>query len=105
MAQRGAPKGNQNRKGKLLTLSKDVAERIAAAGCDPFMEMIEIARECKERGTTQDLQIAAMLHKELAQYCAPKHRAIEHTGTIDVNATVTTIRNVIIDSQVVSHET
>ncbi len=91
MAQRGATKGNMNRKGKLAKTAMDVAERIAAMGCDPFESMVRIAQQAEESG---DLGIAAMLHKELAQYCAPKRKAIEITGELNADMTINVITGI-----------
>ena len=74
---RGAPKGNQNRKGKPLKHTQEIADKLAALGCDPITGMAEIAEEARATG---DLALAGQMYKELAQYIAPKRKAIEHSG-------------------------
>ena len=74
---RGAPKGNTNRKGKPLKHTIEIAEKLAAIGCDPIQGMAEIAEEARFKG---DITLAGQMYKELAQYIAPKRKAIEHSG-------------------------
>lgn len=52
-----------------------VAERLEAIGCDPIEGMARIAMDIK---TPIDLR--ARLYSELAQYIAPKRKAVEHAG-------------------------
>jgi hypothetical protein len=52
-----------------------VAERLEAIGCDPIEGMARIAMDIKT-----PIDIRAKLFSELAQYIAPKRKAIEHTG-------------------------
>ena len=77
MASRGAPKGNSNRKGKLCKKSLEVAARLEEIGCDPIIGMAEIAADARAAG---DNALAGAMYKELAQYVAPKRKAIEITG-------------------------
>jgi hypothetical protein len=65
----GRVKGTPN-KGTLA-----VAERLEAIGCDPIEAMARIAMDIK---TPIDLR--TKLYSELAQYIAPKRKAVEHTG-------------------------
>jgi hypothetical protein len=67
----GRPKGTPNKK------SVEVAEKLAALGCDPLEGMARIAKIAEAE---QDYALAGAMHKELAQYVAPKRRAVEHTG-------------------------
>jgi hypothetical protein len=70
----GRIKGTPN-KGTLA-----VAERLEAIGCDPIEGMARIAMDIKT-----PIDIRAKLYSELAQYIAPKRKAIEHSGgSIDV---------------------
>lgn len=64
---RGRPKGVPNKK------SEAVGDYIRSF-CDPFKKMHEIALSAEERG---ELQVAGQMYKELAQYCAPKRKAVE----------------------------
>jgi hypothetical protein len=52
-----------------------VAERLETIGCDPIEGMARIAMDIQ---TPIDLR--AKLYSELAQYIAPKRKAIEHAG-------------------------
>lgn len=64
----GRKKGVPNKK----TLA--VAEKLEALGCDPIEGLARIAMDSDE----ESLRLQA--NKELAQYIAPKRKAIEHTG-------------------------
>jgi hypothetical protein len=52
-----------------------VAERLEAIGCDPIEGMARIAMDIKT-----PIDIRAKLYSELAQYIAPKRKAIELSG-------------------------
>jgi hypothetical protein len=52
-----------------------VAERLEAIGCDPIEGMARIAMDIKT-----PIDIRAKLYSELAQYIAPKRKAIEQSG-------------------------
>jgi hypothetical protein len=62
----GRPKGSKNKQ----TLA--VTDRLEALGCDPIEGMAQIAMD--ERA---ELSIRAQMYKELAQYVAPKRKAVE----------------------------
>lgn len=73
----GRQKGTPNK------LSADIEEKLRALGCDPIAGMARIALGFDENGeripgVTVDLQ--ARMHAELAQYIAPKRKAVEHSG-------------------------
>jgi hypothetical protein len=53
----------------------DVAEKLAALGCDPITGMAHIAMDNKN-----PLDIRARMYSELAQYIAPKRKALEHSA-------------------------
>jgi hypothetical protein len=53
----------------------DIREKLAAMGCDPIAGMAAIAMDEK-----QDIGLRAQMFKELAQYVAPKRKAIEMAG-------------------------
>lgn len=94
----GRKKGSVNKK------SKDVAERLEQLGCDPIEGMFRIA-QLAEKGlpvlidgmplivtddkgeqkeiTKPDYVLAGNMYKELAQYVAPKRKAIEHSTEQD----------------------
>ncbi len=62
----GRPRGSKNK----LTL--EVIDRLEALGCDPIEGMARIAMD---ENTEPNLR--AQMYKELAQYIAPKRRAME----------------------------
>ena len=70
----GRAKGTKNK------ATKEVIEKLEAIGCDPILGMAEIAAEARSVG---DHALAGNMYKELAQYVAPKRKAIEHSGKID----------------------
>lgn len=67
----GRVKGTPNKK------TQDVIDRLNALGCDPIEGMAKIAKTAL---ASDDLQLAGQMYKELAQYVAPKRKAIEMTG-------------------------
>jgi hypothetical protein len=70
----GKKTGGGSRKGKPNKVSKDIAEKLAELDCDPIQGMAEIAAKAKELG---DMALAGQMYKELAQYVAPKRKAVE----------------------------
>jgi len=100
MAGKGAPKGNTYRRNKPLKRTIEIQEKLAAMGCDPIEGMARIALEAESGFVTtltsiaqsndikeinelipeflKNLTIAGNMYKELAQYVAPKRKAIEH---------------------------
>jgi hypothetical protein len=62
----GRPKGSRNKQ----TLA--VADRLEALGCDPIEGMAMIAMD-----EGADLSLRGQMYKELAQYIAPKRKAVE----------------------------
>ena len=85
-------KGMNGRKGVPNKKSVEIADKLAALGCDPLQGMAEIAAIARREG---DNALAGQMYKELAQYVAPKRKAIEHTG--DLSHQITTIRRVIVN--------
>lgn len=67
----GRKKGVPNKK------TQDVAEKIQKLGCDPIEGMINVANLALQE---KDLALAGNMYKELAQYIAPKRKAVEITG-------------------------
>ncbi len=63
------PKGSQNQQ------TQAVVDRLEALGCDPIEGIAKIAMD-----ETAELSIRAQMYKELAQYVAPKRKAIEVSG-------------------------
>ena len=62
----GRKKGTPNK------LSIGVAEKLEALGCDPIEGMAKIAMN-----TRNPAELRARMYRELAQYVAPKRKAIE----------------------------
>jgi hypothetical protein len=66
----GRKKGTPNK------TTKDIRLKLQTLGCDPIEAMARIAMKAEVDGETE---IALRAYKELAQYVAPKLRAIEVT--------------------------
>ena len=90
----GKKTGGGSRKGVSNKTSSDIAKKLAALGCDPIEGMARIALDCETAfadrlktlaeggdidipGLYKDLNLAGQMYKELAQYVAPKRKAIE----------------------------
>ena len=65
----GRQKGTPNK------ATADVIARLEALGCDPIEGMAQIAMD-----TNADLSLRGKMYAELAQYVAPKRKAVEHSG-------------------------
>ena len=77
---RGSKPGERRggrKKGTLNKKTQDVLDKLASANCDPILGMVEVADRAKQEG---DWPLAGQMYKELAQYVAPKRKAVEHTG-------------------------
>ena len=85
MAARGAKLGEKRRQGIPNKRSVEIAERLAALGCDPIEGMARIAKEAEAEG---DKALAGQMFKELAQYVAAKRKAVEMevTGGLTLEA-------------------
>lgn len=71
------PKNAGRKKGTPNKKTQDVTDKLEAMGCDPIEGMAKIAEKAFEDA---DYQLAGNMYKELAQYVAPKRKAIEVTG-------------------------
>lgn len=69
------PNGAGRKKGSPTKLSKEVASRLEALGCDPIEGMARVAND-----NTVEVAIRVRCYAELAQYVYPKRRATEHSG-------------------------
>lgn len=67
----GRKKGTLNRK------NADIQAKLDALDYDPIESMVRLAIQAENEG---DLQLAGGMAKELAQYVAPKRKAIEVSG-------------------------
>jgi hypothetical protein len=65
----GRPKGALNKR------TLDVIDKLAALRCDPITGMARIAMNKKN-----PVELRARMFAELAQYVAPKRKAMEHSG-------------------------
>lgn len=72
MARGGARPGGGRRKGSLNKATLDVVQKLAALGCDPIEGMARIATD-----PTASLELQGKMYSELAQYVAPKRKAVE----------------------------
>src|SRR5680860_744823 len=78
MAGRGASPGERRggrQKGTPNKRTAAVTETLKALGCDPIEGMARIAMDEKV-----EIAVLARMYQELAQYVAPKRKAIEITG-------------------------
>ena len=69
------PKTGGRKRGTPNRRTADIQEKLAALGCDPIAGMAAIATDEK-----QDIALRAQMFKELAQYVAPKRKAVEMSG-------------------------
>ena len=74
---KGQPRHGGRQKGTPNKLTQEVIARLAELKCDPIEGMATIAAQAREAG---DLKLAGSMYAELAQYVAPKRKAVEHTG-------------------------
>ena len=58
----------------------DLAARLAALNCDPLTGMAKLAMD-----KNNSAELRGRMYAELAQYIAPKRRAIEHSGEMNMN--------------------
>lgn len=71
------PKGSKNKR------TQEIEEKLAALGCDPIEGMAKIAKNPKNTA-----ELRGKMFAELAQYVAPKRKAIEHSGDMPGQTTV-----------------
>ena len=76
----GRKKGTPNK------ATQTVIEKLEKLDCDPIEGMAEIAIQAMKEG---DLPLAGQMYKELAQYVAPKRKAMEITGDKEKPLSVT----------------
>ncbi|MBL4891473.1 MAG: hypothetical protein JKX91_06560 [Rhizobiaceae bacterium] len=67
----GRQKGTKNK------ATEGIEARLKELKCDPIEGMANIAQQAMDDG---DMPLAGQMYKELAQYIAPKRKAIEMTG-------------------------
>lgn len=77
------PKTGGRKKGTPNKDKQEILDMILESGCDhPLQGLGKIALLAYRGG---DYQLSATCYKELAQYVAPKRKAVEHTGTVETN--------------------
>lgn len=64
----GRQKGTPNKR------NSEIADKLKALGCDPLEGMVQVAKMAME---DRDLVVAGRMYSELAQYVAPKKRAVD----------------------------
>lgn len=65
----GRQKGSRNK------ITEEIQAKLARLKCDPLEGMATIAKD-----PTATLELRGRMYAELAQYVAPKRRAVEHSG-------------------------
>jgi hypothetical protein len=86
----GRVKGTPNKK------TQGVIDKLAELKCDPIEGMAKIAEQAMSEG---DLPLAGNMYKELAQYVAPKRKAMEISGDKDAPLAITQVERTIVDTQ------
>lgn len=76
----GKREGAGRKKGAPNKRSKEVMDKLVELDCDPIEGMARIAEQAMNDG---DMQLAGNMYKELAQYVAPKRKAVEHSTDKD----------------------
>jgi len=78
MAQGGARPGAGRPKGSPNKRTAEIQERLAELDCDPIEGMAMIAAD-----PTNSNELKFSCYKELAQYIAPKRKAVDMNATLD----------------------
>lgn len=69
------PQGGGRKKGTPNKVTADIQAKLAALGCDPIEGMAILAMNMEN---TPELR--GKMYSELAQYVAPKRKAVEHSA-------------------------
>jgi hypothetical protein len=77
MFQKGQPKRGGRVKGTPNKVHGEIEEKLKKLGCDPIAGLAAIAMD-----QSVDVKTRAHCYSELAQYIAPKRKALEHSGEI-----------------------
>lgn len=92
MATKDGQKTGGRKAGTPNKRSLEVAERLADMGIDPIERLALIAQMAEQDAQAAEdgarlphLQLAKDCYKELAQYVAPKRKAVEHSGSIGIS--------------------
>jgi hypothetical protein len=92
MATKDGQKTGGRKAGTPNKRSLEVAEKLAEMGVDPIERLALIAAMAEEDAQAVEpdarlpfIQLAKDCYKELAQYVAPKRKAVEHSGTVGIS--------------------
>lgn len=77
MGAKGGPKTGGRRKGSINKATASVQEKLEKIGLDPIEAMAQLVKDEMILGDDKDKGLIKDLLKELAQYVAPKRRAVE----------------------------
>jgi hypothetical protein len=77
----GRPKGAKNKR------TQEIQDRLEELDCDPIEGMAMISAD-----PTTSPELKFQCYKELAQYVAPKRKAVDMTSTIDGNYNIQVLR-------------
>ena len=70
----GRTRGTPNRR------TQEIIEKLEALGCDPVEGMAKLAAD-----ENNSAELRGRMYAELAQYVAPKRKAVEHSGDMTVH--------------------
>lgn len=87
MSKGGARPGSGRPKGKANKRTQEIQERLDALDCDPIEGMAMIAND-----TSLDHGLRLQAMKELAQYVAPKRKAVDMSTTFDGSVNIEVVR-------------
>lgn len=87
MKQGGARPGSGRPAGSPNKRTQEIQERLAQLECDPIEGMAMIAND-----PSLDQSIRLQAFKELAQYVAPKRKAIDMAATVDGTMKIEVVR-------------
>lgn len=89
MSRGGARKGAGRPKGSKNQRTQAVEEMLSGMGCSPIEALARIAMMAEEDAQGAEpadrlphMNLAKDCYKELAQYVAPKRKAVEHSGNV-----------------------
>ena len=75
---KGKVAGSGRKAGTPNRRTREVQEMLDSLNCNPIEGMVRIAED-----ESVELSLRARMYTELAQYVAPKRKAIEHSGPDD----------------------
>jgi hypothetical protein len=77
MGAKGGPKTGGRKKGSINKATASVQAKLEKIGLDPIASMAQLVKDEIKLGEDMDKSLVKDLLKELAQYVAPKRRAVE----------------------------